>query len=300
MRDTIGVAISYAPKRKLAIRRANISAPIPSPIQKSENAFPAWRMPNGTINASDTQLEESSSSCERWAWGGAGLVIAAVIAEFAIAICHPPYDSFFERWGSALADLLIAAGIGGEVIFAMMGTRCQTELRRRSNDKVAAAVKAAGEANDRAAKAELETEKLRIIASWRALAKKQHESLVIALRAGGSGASVRFCVLMNDQESLAFAHRIAIPFRTAGWAVGYRFESYTHNIMTGLMLPEPRENWLEEMKVVNGRVRDAFMSAEIDFVNGWPLEPYVYTDDNTPLSAPIASVYVGPKHPPML
>ena len=74
----------------------------------------------------------------------------------------------------------------------------------------------------------------------------------------------------------------------------------THNIMTGLLLPEPRDNWLEEMKVVNGRVRGAFISAEIDFVNGWPLEPYVYTDDNTPLSAPIAWIHVGPKHPPVL
>jgi hypothetical protein len=62
------------------------------------------------------------------------------------------------------------------------------------------------------------------------------------------------------------------------WAVGCG-ASDANERATGLMLPELGDNWLEEM---NERVRDAFISAEIDFVNGWPLEA------------------VGPKHPPML
>ncbi len=152
----------------------------------------------------------------------------------------------------------------------------------------------------RAATAILETEKLKAATSWRRLDQKQHETLALSLRASGDGASVRFCVLMNDQESLHFAQLISGPFAAAGWAVGYRFESYIHGIMTGILLPESQDNWLEEMKDVNGRVHAAFIAAEIRFVNGWPLKPYMYTDDNAPLGAPIAWVYVGPKPMPLL
>lgn len=111
---------------------------------------------------------------------------------------------------------------------------------------------------------------------------------------------MRFSVLMNDQESLHFAQLISIPFRAAGWSVGYRFEAYTHGIMTGILLPEPSESWLDEMKHVNACVKDAFISAKVRFVNGWPLKPYMYTDDGAPLGAPIASVYVGPRPMPAL
>ncbi len=291
------MTLLHLTKNPTVNRQVNISDHTATAIKKVRKLFlPAWCLPNGTIKATENQLESASSSCERWAiWCGA-LVVVSVIAELVIAWAAPPYNSFLAY--SAITDAAIAIGIVGEVGFGMWNSRIQTELRSRSNAKLGEAVKAAGDANDRAAKAELETEKLRIAASWRSLSKEQYESLALALRTGGPGASLRICVLMNDQESLAFAHSIAIPFRAARWAVGYRFESYTHNIMTGLMLPEPRDNWLEEMKVVNGRVRDAFISAEISFVNGWPLEPYQFAEDNTPLSAPIAWLYVGPKPPP--
>jgi hypothetical protein len=82
-----------------------------------------------------------------------------VIAEVALAIAHPPYDSFCERWGATLADVLIAIGIGGEILFSMMGTRCQTEMRNRSNKKVAEAI-------ERAAKAEEELARVTPLIYW--------------------------------------------------------------------------------------------------------------------------------------
>jgi hypothetical protein len=123
--------------------------PSESPIQKPRNSFPAWRLPNGTINASDAQLDRASSSCEGWEWGFAGIVVAAVIAEIVIAYIHPPYDSLLNEWGTTLADAAVAFGIAGEIIFSRLDARIQTEIRRRSNEKVAAA-------SDRAAKAETE------------------------------------------------------------------------------------------------------------------------------------------------
>lgn len=124
---------------------------IPSPIQNPRNSFPAWRLPNGRINASDDQLEIASSSCGAWEWGCAALVVVAVIAEFIIAYIHPPYDSLLNQLGTSAADAAIALGIVGEVIFSRLDSRIQTELRSRSNKKLGVAEKAAGEANERAA-----------------------------------------------------------------------------------------------------------------------------------------------------
>jgi hypothetical protein len=116
------------------------SAPIPSPTQNPENAFPAWRLPNGTINATDGQLDGASLSCEMWEWGFAGLVVAAVAAEIIIAYVHPPYDSLLNEWGAVTADVAIAIGIAGEVIFGRLDARIQTELRSRSNARLGKAI----------------------------------------------------------------------------------------------------------------------------------------------------------------
>jgi len=128
-------------------RNANSSAPIPMPTQNPKNSFPAWRFPNGMMNASDAQLESASSSCGYWEWGCAGLVLIGIIGEFVIAYAHPPYDSFWNHWGITFADAAIAVGIVGEVIFGRLDARIQTELRARSNKQLADAEKDAAEAN---------------------------------------------------------------------------------------------------------------------------------------------------------
>jgi hypothetical protein len=116
-----------------------MTAPIASPIQNPRNSFPAWRLPNGIMNASDSQLDEASSSCELWEWGFAGLVVAAVVVEIIIAYIHPPYDSVLNEWGGTFADVAVALGIAGEIIFSRMDSRIQTEQRRRSNKELAEA-----------------------------------------------------------------------------------------------------------------------------------------------------------------
>jgi hypothetical protein len=100
-------------------------------------------------NASDSGIEKSVESCERWEWFGGGLVVVGLIAEVAIAALHPPYDSFWEQWGSTVANSLVALGVVFEIKFGQMAGLRQSELRRRSDDKVAAAT-------DRAAQAEAE------------------------------------------------------------------------------------------------------------------------------------------------
>jgi len=112
------------------------------------------------MNATDNAVENASSSCERWEWGCAAIVVVAVFAELVIAGLHPPYNSAWNRWGPAVADALIAFGIIGEVLFGRMDGRHQTELRGRSNEKLAAAIIGVAEANARAAEADLKRAEL--------------------------------------------------------------------------------------------------------------------------------------------
>lgn len=133
--------------RKIASMMANTKAPPTHPIQ---NSFPAWYLRRGTMNATEAALESASSSCERWGAGCAVAVVLAVVAETALAVIHPSYDSLWNRVGSSIADAVIAIGIVGEVLFSRWDARIQTELRRRSNDKLGVAERAAAEANEKA------------------------------------------------------------------------------------------------------------------------------------------------------
>lgn len=68
-------------------------------------------------------------------------------------------------------------GIGGEVIFGMMNSRIQTELRDRSNARVETANVIAAEAHERAAKADWERAKLEANIRARSLIRAQFETL---------------------------------------------------------------------------------------------------------------------------
>jgi hypothetical protein len=81
------------------------------------------------------------------------LVVVGVIAEVAIAALHPPYDSFWEQWGSSLANSVVAIGVALEIKFGQMAGLRQNELKRRSDENVAAAEIRASEANAAAIKA---------------------------------------------------------------------------------------------------------------------------------------------------
>jgi hypothetical protein len=162
--------------------------------------FPAWRLPNGIINARDNELERSIGSCERWEWFGGFVVVAALIAEVAIAAIHPPYDSFLEQWGSVLSTGLIAIGVVIEIKFAHMAGLRQSELRRRSDER-------AFEANLRAAEAIREAERIKEKISPRRLTLQQFNSIVVSMRGHPIAVSVRH--VGNNEESATYAGEIA-------------------------------------------------------------------------------------------
>lgn len=167
-------------------------------------------MPSGAINAADHQLEEASSSCERWGIWCAALVVVAVIAEFVIAGIHPLYDSCLEQWGSASADAAVALGIVGEVLFSMKDARIQTELRNRSNKKLGEAEKAAAEARQRTAQIELLT-------AWRRVSLEQRCQIADAIRDEvTSSLDVLIENQSGDAEAYSYAFDLHLIFKDAG------------------------------------------------------------------------------------
>lgn len=144
------------------------------PNQNPRKPFPAWHLPKGMNKASDVELEKSIESCERWEWFGGGLVFIGVGAAVAIAAYHPKYDSFLEQWGSAVADGLVAIGVAIEIRLGQMAGLRQSELKRRSNEKVAEANKISAEARERGANA---LERAALAEKDTAEAKKQLQRL---------------------------------------------------------------------------------------------------------------------------
>ncbi|MBV8566637.1 MAG: hypothetical protein JO273_14385 [Methylobacteriaceae bacterium] len=122
--------------------------------------------------------------------------------------------------------MAIAIGIIGEVAFGMWDSRIQTELRSRSNDKLGAAEKEAGEANDRAAQALKEAAEARIRAisaelelakyrDWRRLDDAGFSSVVDAMLSF-AGTPFTLAVSPIEPETTELLFRIRDALKAAG------------------------------------------------------------------------------------
>lgn len=170
------------------------------------------------INADDSELEKSIESCERWEWFGGGLVVVGVMAEVAIAIIHPPYDSFLEKWGSSLANSLVAIGVALEIKLGQMAGLRQSELKRRSDEKVAAANVRAEEANQKAQASALE------LAKYRARRRLDDDAFasVVAAMTPFAGTPYTLAVSILEPEISEFMFQIDSALKAAslqhqGW-----------------------------------------------------------------------------------
>jgi hypothetical protein len=149
----------------------------------------------------------------------AAVVILGVVLEIIIAIVNPPYGRGLQRWGSLAADIMIALGVAGEVLFGALDSRSQNELRRRSNERLAEAITRAGEAHERAAKAdqkaadlELQAVKLRAQLAPREINQDQYE-ILLTLRDKVKAVGI---TAFSDSESVAFARQIVKTLSRAG------------------------------------------------------------------------------------
>jgi hypothetical protein len=168
--------------------------------------LPPWYLPKGTINATEGDLENGSSSCERWGICCGALVVVAVIAELVIAWIEPPYTTF-------LTDSAI------EVLFGMWDGRIQTELRRRSDDRVAEAKMAAAQAHERAAVLEKEaadarerTAAIEKLTSWRKILPEQHSII------SQQSATERLRLTCWLNTSAGTRKRLCMPNKSLGYS----------------------------------------------------------------------------------
>lgn len=189
---------------------ANTSVPHARPTQ---NPFPAWHLRDGTMNAAEDAIESASSSCERWEWGCASVVVLSVVAELVLASIHPSYDSPWNRWGSAIADALIALGIVGEVLFGRMDGRYQTELRKRSNARLADAIATGAAAERQAAEAYNEL----IFTRLRRTIDTESLPQVMALLTPFAGVHFDVSVGRYSGEQWAFLWEFGPALQASGW-----------------------------------------------------------------------------------
>jgi hypothetical protein len=171
------------------------------------------------MNAPDTELESTSSKWEFWEVVSATVVVLGLGLEVITAYVDPPSGSTLHRWGAVIADSMVALGVVGEVIFSKLESRLQTELRRRSNLKLAEAVARAGDANERAAKAhqkaaelEVQAATLRLQLMPRTISPEQREILLTLKGKVDSVGVTSFA----DSESTDFAMQIVEVLRQAG------------------------------------------------------------------------------------
>jgi len=222
---------------------------MPKPIQNPPNPFPVWRLKSGVKNATNIQLEMAEESCELWGWTCAGILIAGLIVECFLAGFDPPHASFWGRWGGLLADCLVVIGVAGEIQFARMGSRRQGELTRRVKKQL-------GEANERAATAELTAENLKAQFAWRSISDEVGQKLVSALSAYNGAVTIEY--VSNDPEAQYFALALKHVFSSAEWQVGMMSQTIPSRLVFGLFVPD-----------VNGPQRDvvraAFGIAGIEF-----------------------------------
>lgn len=117
------------------------------------------------------------------------------------------------HWGPVAADVIITLGVVGEFLFGRKAKTASEELSRRSEQKLAEAVREAGAARERTAALELELAKFR---SPRFLTPAQFQGMADKLRPW-IGTAYDMAVQANDGEMLNCLFCIHVVLQMAGW-----------------------------------------------------------------------------------
>lgn len=248
----------------------------PNTAQSGRGPFAVLRRAKNVKNASDLEQDALIDDAERIETWCANLVLGAIVLEAAVWIS--PLSPFLFRLGNFVADAAVAIGIYGEVRFGHVAGGI---LKMR----LASAV-------ERAANAELETERLRAQFSWRRLSSEQIEKF-LAVLTDKPKLSIRIEYVGADPESNTFAHEIGGLFKKAGWKVGYTSASYPGAVTFGLCVPLYAPPNLDAC----GIARMAFSAASIEYLGGNTPKWFMGAGegDSITVGSPCAHLYVGPK-----
>ena len=196
------------------------------------------------MKATDNELELALESCEQWGWACAGLLVLGLIAEFALALAHPEYDSFWGRWGPALGTLLVVVGVAGEVQFGKMGSRRQGELTQRAKKLLA--------------EAQVETERIKARVADRRLTKEQFERVIESLKGREIEGGFMVSYPANDREACQYAGDIMLMLQLAGVTIA---SPEIPNVDSGLVL---RSRERSNPNMAGKVIAEALLGAGID------------------------------------
>jgi hypothetical protein len=90
------------------------------------------------------------------------VVVAGLVIEVCLAVAFQEHKDWIENWGPAIADILVALGVYGEIHFSGKVSAADEELRREADEKVSEANEHAAEATERAAALEREAAHARV------------------------------------------------------------------------------------------------------------------------------------------
>jgi hypothetical protein len=246
--------------------------------QRGRGPFAVLRRAKNIKNASEEErsaLLEDAERIESWcAW----LVLFAIVLEVVVWIS--PLCPFLFKAGNALSDGAVAIGILGEMRFGqVVGNILKIVL---------------AEAVERAANAELETEKLRARFSWRRLSAKQ-SAAVSKVLASEPPHSLRITYPGNDPEANTFAREIGLAFSKNGWKVGFVAHSSSQEVVFGLRIPTTVYPLRPDVAILCNLVQKAISQAGIEYtyhpfaITGMSMGSGVATDWPCPI------MYVGSK-----
>jgi hypothetical protein len=187
------------------------------------------------MGKTDDQLRSDIAANESRAEWGAWLVVGGLALEIVLATAKSlGYERpIIENWGGVLADCLIALGVYSEIHFGRRASNTNTELRRRSDERVAAA-------NARAADAELRTELLHSAMAYNEMPRSLDENTFVEVIKNVSVGSIEILYDHSVPDALLLGMMYAAALQKATWNVlGVNAVDPTKPDKSPMGIPEP-------------------------------------------------------------
>jgi hypothetical protein len=165
------------------------------------------------VDSHETELRRAVENCARLETWCVRVVVVALIFEAVVLWWYVDPKKWHETAWLILCDVVLALAIGGEIIFEVRRSKHQSELQNISDQKVAASLERAAEANARAAETKLALEKFR---EWRVLSPEQIDRVAGQLK---QFSGTRYDAIMSrlDPEYAELLGYIVTALAKAGW-----------------------------------------------------------------------------------
>ncbi|HEY1721654.1 MAG TPA: hypothetical protein VGG27_10445 [Magnetospirillaceae bacterium] len=215
------------------------------------------------MSKSQEELEKAEDANDKRAEWCAWLVAVAVFFEFVLLAIEGPAPNRCVRIAAAVANLLVAGGVAGEVTFGRRSRKASNELRERAidrlkqvefdngylqetlaktNERAAQANARASEATARALEIQLELTKLK---APRIVSAEQQEGIIAAV-SPFAGAKFVFTVSQDPE-----ARNLMLVFGQLLTRAGWEWQGFTgsRTVLRGTTFPQVGISVLEGLQI---------------------------------------------------